>query len=195
MREKLRRYTRELTESEIKKLKTKHKSQVKPPRDGFLNTDTKKLLLHISNWSDNPSDREIYDFFYEIRERAKSAIFDMQLLCDVLTENQLQTVFGTKRYKPQAEDLYPISELLNAITSEEGVKGSSKKKEQLRKDREWRKLVLEDLVVRGLSWYYSSGVFKTDLHRRLIKDTIDTLQITSSGELKPTMDSTESGMI
>jgi len=73
------------------------------------------------------------------------------------------------------------------------LKGSSKKKEQIKKEREWRKLILEDLVVRGLSWYYTSGVFKTDLHRRLIKDTIDTLQIISSGKIKSTIDSTESG--
>ena len=41
MNGKSRGYTRELTETEIKKLNTKHKSHVKSPRDGFLNTDTK----------------------------------------------------------------------------------------------------------------------------------------------------------
>jgi len=192
MSDKLREYTRELTKSEIQDLKTKYKSHIKATRDGFLNTKTKERLLHISKWSDRPSDREMYDFFYEIRERSKTAILDMQLLCEVLTENQLQSVFATKRYRPQAEDLYPISELLVAITSVNPVRGSSKKKEQVKKEREWRKLVLEDLVVRGLSWYYNSGVFKTDLHRRLIKDTIDTLQIISSGKIKTTIDSTKS---
>ena len=118
----------------------------------------------------------------------------MQLLCDVLTENQLQSVFATKRYRPQAEDLYPISELLVSITSEKNVKGSSKKKEQMKKEREWRKLVLEDLVVRGLLWYYNSGVFQTDIHRRLIKDAMDTLQITSSGKIKIITDSTGTGL-
>jgi len=192
MRVELREYTRELTENEIKKLKITYESHIKATRDGFLNTKIKQRLLHISNWSDSPSDREIYDFFYEIRERTKTAILDMQLLCDVLSENQLQTIFGTKRYRPKAEDLYPISELLVALTSVNPVRGSSKKKEQLKKEREWRKLVLEELVVKGLSWYYSSGVFKTDLHRRLIQDTIDTLQIISSGKIKTTIDSGKS---
>lgn len=194
MKESLRRYTRELTENEIKVLKTKHKLHIKSTRDGFLNTKTKKRLLHITKWSDNPSDREIYDFFYEIRDRTKSAILDMQLLCDVLTEDQLQKIFGVKRNKLQAEDLYPISELLIAITNEKPIRGSAKKKEQIRKEREWRKLILEDLVMRGLLWYYSSGVFKTDLHRRLIKDTMDTLQVTGSGNIKIKPDSTESGL-
>jgi len=138
MKEQLRRYTRELTENEINKLKTKHEFHIKSTRIGFLNTDTKNRLLHISKWSDNPSDREIYDFFYEIRAKAESAILDMGLLCDVLTENQLQTIFGTKRNKPHAEDLYSISELLVGITTEMDVKGSSKKKAQMKKEREWR---------------------------------------------------------
>ena len=147
---KLREYLRDLTIKEIEDFQTTYKNHVKATRDGFLNTMVKERLLHFTNWESEKTEREIYDFFYEIRVRARSAIFDMQLLCDVLNENQLQSIFGVKRHKPQAEDLYPISELLIAITSEKFVKGSSKKKEQIKKEREWRKLMLEDVTARGL---------------------------------------------
>jgi len=80
MSDKLREYTRELTQSEIEDLKTKYKSHIKATRDGFLNTRIKERLLHISKWNDKPSDREIYDFFYEIRERSKTAILDMRFV-------------------------------------------------------------------------------------------------------------------
>ena len=186
---RLREYLRDLTEKEIEDLKAKYKKHVKATRDGFLNTRIKRMFLHITNWESKISDREIYDYFYEIRERTKSAIMDMQILCDVLSEKQLQTIFGTKEYKPKAEDLYPIMEVLNSLITERYYKGSKKKLEKIQKEREWRKLILEDVNVRGLLWYYNSGILQTSLNRRLIHDSMETLQILSSGVVKLSPDS------
>jgi len=186
---RLREYLRELTEKEIKDLRAKYKKHVKSTRDGFLNTRIKQMFLHITNWESKISDREIYDYFYEIRERTKSAIIDMQILCDVLSEKQLQTIFGTKEYKPKAEDLYPIMEVLNSLITERYYKGSKKKLEKIQKEREWRKLILEDVTARGLLWYYNSGILQTSLNRRLIQDSMETLQILSSGVVKLSPDS------
>ena len=82
-------------------------------------------------------------------------------------------------------------ENLDQITDEK-LRNCVKKKELIKQEREWRKLVLEEVVARGLLWYQQSGIFKTDLHQRLIKDTMDTLQIASSGNITIKPDSTKS---
>lgn len=114
MTTKSREYIRELSSKEIDDLKERYKHHIKPIRKGFLNTDDKNILLQISRWSPHTADREVYDFFYDVRERAKSALLDLQILCDTLNEEQLQHIFGTKQKLP-TKDKFPITEVLSSL--------------------------------------------------------------------------------
>ena len=224
-------YLRDLTQNEINDLQKKYEKHLRRTRGGFLENPVKERLLRITNWEEDVSNDAIYQYFYDVREHTKTAIGEMQLLCDVLNEEQLQMIFGTKQDKPLAEPLYPIVEVLSSliptriqtddtrdqinmlkreirIRTEGIAKGKYTKdnvKEEQRileqqkvmlkkqeflledqevtlKEQEWRKLIFEDITIRFLQWYYDSGIFKTDIHRRIIIDTMDVISIMSSGK-------------
>ncbi|CUR52045.1 protein of unknown function [Nitrosotalea devaniterrae] len=59
------------------------------------------------------------------------------------------------------------------------------------KEQEWRKIILEDVLVEILIWYFYSGIFKTNKEKEMIFDMIDQITVASSGikryELKKDM--------
>ncbi|MGI0057172.1 MAG: hypothetical protein ACREAK_07340 [Nitrosarchaeum sp.] len=179
MRDKSREYLRELNQSEIKDLKEKYEAHLKPPRDGFLNKKQKELLLRFSNLPRGTTDRYIYDLFYEVRERAQSALIDLQLLCEVLNEKELQTIFGTK---PMATADFPITKVLSSMLPSYTFRMKPDNTEKLQKEQEWRKFILHEIVVKSLDWYTNSGIFKTDILRRLLIDTMDAITVLSTGD-------------
>ena len=38
------------------------------------------------------------------------------------------------------------------------------------------------MVVEGLDWYFNSGIFKTDIHKRMLIDTMDAVTVMSTGD-------------
>ena len=183
-------YTRDSTQKEIKELQVKHSPHMQRTRGGFLSKSVKERLLHITNWSEGTSNYDLHQYFYEIREHAKSALGDMHLLCDTLTELQLEQIFGTKEIFDIKSDRvftlaqYPISNLLEAIIPRIDYRRRGKETEEERKEKEWRKLFLEEIVIMCLDWYLRSGLVKTDSHKRILIDTMDAIAILSSGNKK-----------
>ena len=173
-------YTRDLTKKEIKDLQAKYTPLLnRSIRSGFLPTEMKKRLLHITNWKDDTSNQEIYQFFSDIREHAFTGLMDLQLICDTLNEKELQRIFGTKPYV--AAD-YPITKVLNSLLPSTTFRLKKKEKEEIQKKQEWRKYILDEVVVEGLDWYVNSGLFKTDIHRRMLIDTMDAVTVMSTGD-------------
>jgi len=184
---KYRAYTRDLDKKQIETLKSKYKEHAKVSREGFLNPSKKERLLHITRGRDE-SNREISDFFYEIRERAKSAITDMQLLCDTLNEDQLEQIFGARESFTHEKQVmvgnYLIVNLLKSLIPYSFQFGKDKLTQEQLKEREWRKHFLSELIVEGLLWYFHSGIFKSDSHLNLLFDALDTITVMSTGKKK-----------
>jgi hypothetical protein len=197
MKEEIRVYTRKLTKKEIGDLNDKYASHVKRTRGGFLPRKKLMRLLHHTNWEQGSirkytgtigTDQEVFGggdetaltkYFYEIREHAQAAIDDFRLLSDVLTEKELRAIFGKKIDEMNKMPVYPISLLLESLLP----KITNQKKgivvQEILKEQEWRKGVLEEVVISALHWYLESGVFKTESHQRLLSDTLDAIAIMS----------------
>ena len=111
MDKKYRAYLRELNKKEIKSLDSEYKEFVKPRNSGFLTTKDKELFLHERKWEEETTEQNVYDFFSNIREKTESAMKDFELLCDVLTEKQLEIIFGKTKdrtYNLRAKDMAPL---------------------------------------------------------------------------------------
>jgi len=174
-------YTQDLSKKEIKDLQTKYKPSLKrSKRSGFLPTETKKRLLHLKNWEKDTSNQEIYQFFSDIREHALSGMMDLQLLCNTLNEKELKKIFGTK---PTAVEDYPITKvLLSLLPESRTLRMKSKEKEKIQKQQEWRKIILNEVALETLYWYFHSGLFQTDAHTRLLAETMDAISVLSGGD-------------
>jgi len=174
-------YTQDLTKKEIKDLQAKHVPFLKrSKRSGFLPTETKKRLLRLTNWGEDVTNQEIYQFFSDIREHALSGLMDLQLLCNTLNEKELEKIFGIKS---MATDDYPITKVLLSLLPESRTfRMKPKEIEKLQKEQEWRKFILHEVVVECLDWFANSGIFKTDIHERLLIDTMDAITTMSTGD-------------
>lgn len=224
-------YTRTLTRNQIKDLQEKYEPVLKRSRGGFLEIPVKEKLLHITNWEKTVTSREVSQYFYEIREHAKTALNDLGLLCDVLNEEQLQLIFGKNSLPSSSKSEYPISNVLSTLIPErlqindlekrlwaldEEIQFREKRiqNDQVNKDnwdteikmleeqkkillkmkkeletakntlesQQWRKTILEDITIRCLTWYFNSGIFQTDSHKRIMSDVVDIISIMSSGK-------------
>jgi len=174
-------YTQDLSKKEIKDLQSRYVPYLKrSKRSGFLPTETKKRLLHLTNWESDTSNQEIYQFFSDIREHTLSGMMDLQLLCNTLNEKELKKIFGTK---PTVVEDYPITKVLLSLLPESRTfRMKPKEKEKLQKEQEWRTVILNEMVLESLYWYFNSGLFKTDAHTRLLAETIDAISVLSGGD-------------
>ena len=146
-----------------------------------MTTEDKQRLLGFKKWDRGTRDDQIYDFFSNIRKRAERAFVDIEILTETLNEEQLKEIFGKK----ENDEKSLFSELLaKLLPVEEVFKKMKMTKEErvLLESKEWRKYLLSDMIDKGLSWYYYSGIFRTFSHQRTIKDAIDAVSIMVTGE-------------
>jgi len=181
MVKKYRIYLRDLNQKGLESLNSEYEEFVKPRNLGFLTTKHKEKLLRLRKWEQETDEGDVSNFFFDIREKAKSAMKDFELLCDLLTEEQLEMIFG--KTKENKKPLF--SKLLVKLLP---VEEKSKKKKMTKEDmlllksKEWRKYLLSDMIVKGLLWYYKSGIFQTFAHQRAIEDTIDAVSVMVTGK-------------
>ena len=157
-----RQYLRDLTPKDKISLKRKYYDENVHKRPGFLSPNQRKFLLKIKN---KPQSTTIYDFFYTLRENAKSSLNDLNLLTEVLTEDQLKEIFGIEEGMTESE----FSKLLESLLPSPNIK-KQKKKKASKNDQEWKKDILNDAVIKGLEWYLHSGLIKSQTEQRIIKD-------------------------
>lgn len=154
---------------------------MKRSRGGFLSTEKRQRLLHITNWPEETQEDEIYRYFYDIREHAKAAIDDFRLLSEVLNEEEFQKIFGEKMVDDQNRERYPISVLFEVLIPKTVHLKEGTVVTEILKKQEWRKHVLDEITVKSLLWYVNSGIIQTDAHRRLLIDAADIIAVQSSG--------------
>lgn len=185
------KYTLDWDKKKIKQLQGQFAPYVTRTRAGFLPTEAKKRLLYLTHWKEGTTDQEVYQFFYDIRERSLAAMKDFQLLCQRLNEEQLEMIFARKDVfsiidskKKITSTTYPITELMKSLIPHPLFARPQSKEfmKQLMKQREWRKQFLQDLVVESLLWFFHSGIFKTDEQKKLLFDAIDAITVNTSGE-------------
>ena len=97
-------YTRELNKKQINTLQASYEGYLKRRDRGFLTTKEKENLLHIKKWQD-ADNQTVYQFFFDMRESAKTAFSDFMLLCETLNEKQLIQIFSNNIYLSEESKL------------------------------------------------------------------------------------------
>jgi len=174
MDREIRQYLRDFTPKEKNSLKRKYFDDIIRKRPGFISSNQRKFLLRIKN---KPQSTTTSDFFYTLRENAKSTLNDLNLLTEVLTEDQLQEIFGTEEGRTESE----FSKFLTSLLPSKNVGKQTKKKKLKGDDQRWKKDILNDAVIKGLEWYLHSGLIKTQTEQRTIKESADVISVASKG--------------
>jgi len=183
-------------------LRLKKKEQGTPDSDFWwrIKESTRDAMMDMKMICDIASEKELQEIFGTKQTRKQSD--DMypitkvlsSLLPSMLSEDILREGISNFRssiesakidLKNQRNNPNEVKRLRAWIAKQEPRLKEQERnlpeQEEKLKEQEWRKFILEDLAVKCLTWYYKSGLFKTDSHRRMLIDTMDAITIMSSG--------------
>ena len=174
-----RKYRREITDSKLKTIKTRHKIHLQ--NNGFLTKSQKERLLKTKKKERGITDT---DFWYRIRHAATFAIFDLELISKIADESQLEEIFEPltrDNYSDMDKGLYKRTDMRYLI---EAVFSSHKPELSTRDD--WRFKLAYEMIEIGIGYFRNMPTFQSNLHQRAFQDVLDSIQGYS--------DSTESGL-
>lgn len=196
------KYTRELSAKQIKTLQDRYSGYLKRTRRGFLSASEKEKLLKIKKWQE--SDHEIYQFFYEIRESAKTAFADFILLCDTLNEKEIREIFSNDystnkinempdgmnfelmeqfyRTRPLLKDV--IRYVLQDRSKVKFTNIKSNKDLELFDDDSWQAYLAHDLIRICLQFFREHNFISTKAHERLADEVEDMINVEVSRGIK-----------
>ena len=172
-------YTRDLTDYRLNSLKTRYKVHLK--RRGFLSPNQKRRILGLKKKERGTPDT---DFWYKIRDSAKNAITDLELLSEICSDGVLEDIFRELQKEDHQERdkgkyrRTSISLVLSRIFS------------TFRRPTDystWKNKLSAKILEESIYYIRNNPQFKTRLHARLFDDVLDTAMGSS-------MDSTESGL-
>lgn len=198
-------YLRDLSKNEIAGLQTKYDIHMKRTKSGFLERPVKEKLLRKKRWSEYTQDDEVYDFFYKIREHAKTALGDLMLLCDVLTDSQLREIFEFKTEGELKKQLSitkfgseygkllsfapSLENFLNSLTVSHDTKPVSPKVWDNRtlevQPDSWKFYLVEHLIEISFEFLKQNGFITSKAHQRLVEEVMDMIISESRNTLIP----------
>lgn len=176
MIKKYRQYSRDIKTKELDDLRKKYQKHLKSSKGGFLSAGQRKRLLGFKKREMGTSDS---DFWWRIKNSVKDSLIDMRLICDIASEEELKEIFGSKS---MATEDYPLVKFFLSFLPQSYLRRDKGYVIEIEEEKQWRKAVLDELIVDSLDWYVNSGLIKTDLQLRLIIDTMDTITVVSTGE-------------
>ena len=163
-----RKHRRELKDYTLKTLKTRHKIHLL--NNGFLTKLQKERLLKLKKKERETPDS---DFWYRIKHSAKFSIFDLELICKIADESQLQEIF-----EPLTHENYVEIDKGNYIRTDlrHMIEAIFLSYDPEKSDQEdWRSKLALDIVTVGLEHFKKNTAFQSNLHRRLFDDVLDSL--------------------
>jgi len=199
--EEYRKYTRGYTPKQINQLQTKYDFHLQRRRRGFLSSNQKKILLHLSKWKKGTDNSAKHKFFYELRESAKTAFGDYLLLTETLNDDQLKEIFThysftdkEEKYRSEkniehVEFYKQIPVLHNVLESlfkleyqNEPVvdsKGKFSHTISLPKDidDEWQARFAEETIRICLKFFKEHSLISTKAHERLVEEVEDMINV------------------
>lgn len=200
------KYLRDISKKEIAELQAKFDIHMKRTKSGFLERPVKERLLHKKRLEEYTKDDEVYDFYYKIREHTKTAFGDFMLLCDVLTENQLQEIFEFKlegelkkkiastRDGHESTQLFrmvpSLENILNSIIEDRGIEQKNptkmwdKRTLELQPDS-WKYYLVKHLIETGFQFLIKNGYVTSQAHKRLVEEAIDMINSESHNTVIP----------
>ena|SRR3989338_5535253 len=175
-------YTRELTSTQINELQSKYNPKSTKKR-GFLSSKQRVVLLHKGKIGKRTSIPNESDFFYTIREKAKSAFDDYMLLLYTLTDSQLEDIFSSQS---GSKNTFSILSVLNRLFELEfrpitivDVKGKKVKtsKEPINIDDTWKALLSETILKICIEFFKNHRYISTNIHNRFLDELEEMINV------------------
>lgn len=192
--DKIREYLRKLSKKEIEELQLKYEIHIKRSRGGFLERPIKEKLLRYKKLDQYATTDDISKDFWEIREHAKTAIGDLLLLTDTLTESQLKEILLTQPPKDIMDSLSKnpdtkahdrvwqsnprLENVLRSILKDRDFGGIYDKKEWDKKELSeqedaWKFFMVQTIIEICFDFLKNNSYVTTKAHERLVEEVID----------------------
>jgi hypothetical protein len=162
-------YIRKLTKNEISSLQRRYEHHYNRTRQGFLSRKVIEILLRKRHFqrSENKS-----QFFYDIREHAKSAFGDFMLLIETLDDSQLKEIFESIPNQKEIKKFKEISDF-NSDTFLNMIKLLFK----MCGDDTWRAYLCFYIITIMFEFLKERSFISTRSHIRTLDEAIDAINV------------------
>ena len=172
-------YRRKLTREEHKNIVRKYKNH-RDAKGGIFVSRTRRRLLGIKDEKSGLFREDTPDFWLDVRNNVKTALTDLQLICEVANQNQLEEMFQLVPYSIRKEDptKASLADVLGVLC---------KTLIQYKRDKHglspifdtenipWKAELAYEIVQKCLVFYKENGLITSKAHERLVEEVIDML--------------------
>ena len=162
-------YRRELSPNELKSVRLKYDKYIENARGGFLTKNQKLRLLKLKHGEEGTTEA---DFWYRLKQSAKGAIADLQMIFDIADDEQIKEIFHkiplSKVKKKEIitdADLVSIDRLIASVLVSDW---KNKNKDDL-----WKAILVDYIMESCLNYIITTGILMTQSHMRLIEEMRD----------------------
>lgn len=174
-------YRRKLSKSEQKHIHAKYKHH-KNDDTGIFTSDRRTKLLGLKPKDRTIKDKNMSNFWSDVRKYSKLGLSDLHLVADVGNQNQLNEIFGSVPFNEWDEDQSrtDISKLLRTIFSSQPRSNVKKVKGMLTpipndESDIWLANLAYDVVLECFKFFKEHNLVTSITHERLIDETEDML--------------------
>ena len=172
-------YRRKLSQAEHRNIVRKYKKH-RDANGGIFVSRTRRRLLGIKDEKSGLFREDTSDFWLDVRSNVKTALTDLQLICEVANQDQLKEMFSVIPYSLRKSDPTKAS-LANVIEAlfytlilykrdKDGLKPIFDQKNII-----WKAELSNEVVQKCLEFYNINGMITSKAHERLVMEVIDML--------------------
>lgn len=172
-------YRRKLSKEDHKNIVRKYK-QHRDANGGIFVSRTRRRLLGIKDEKSGLFREDTSDFWLDVRSNVKTALTDLQLICEVANQDQLKEMFSVIPYsmrksEPTKASLANVIEalfhtLIQYKRDKDGLKPIFDQKNII-----WKAELSNEIVQKSLEFYDKNGMITSKAHERLVMEVIDML--------------------
>jgi len=172
-------YRRKLTKIEHKNIVSRYKKH-RDAEGGIFVPRTRRRLIGVKDEKRGQFRDDTPDFWSDVRSHVKTAITDLQLICEVTNQEQLKEMlqlvpFATRKTDETKASLSDVLSILFDYKLQ--YKRTKKGWEQVidSKNILWKSELAHDIVIKCLKFYQDHGLITSKAHERLVEEVTDML--------------------
>jgi len=172
-------YRRKLSKEDHKNIVRKYKKH-RDANGGIFVSRTRRRLLGIKDEKSGLFREDTSDFWSDVRNNVKTALTDLQLICEVANQDQLKEMFSLVSYSSRKSDPTKVSlanvmeallyTLIQYKRSKDGLKPIFDQK-----NIPWKAELSNEIVQKCLEFYDINGMITSKAHERLVMEVTDML--------------------
>ena len=172
-------YRRKLSKEDHKNIVRKYKKH-RDASGGIFVSRTRRRLLGIKDEKSGLFREDTSDFWLDVRSNVKTALTDLQLICEVANQDQLKEMFSvipcsSRKSDPTKASLSNVIEtlfytLIQYKRDKDGLKPIFDQK-----NIPWKAELSNEIVQKCLEFYSINGMITSKAHERLVMEVTDML--------------------